>query len=372
MTMATQEPVSLKRTPLYERHAALGGKLVDFGGFELPLYYTAILREHERVRSSCGIFDVSHLGEIRVTGPKAFDYLQRMVPNDLSGLGQGRMLYSILLTDKGGVLDDILIYRASADAFYVVVNASTSGRDYAHMAAHAGPGVELRNDSDTVACVAVQGPSSEALCEKVMGPGLASLKYYEFKPLASWGKSAWVSRSGYTGEDGFEFFSDNATIVKIWDTLLEKGKAWGLEPAGIGARNTLRLEAGNGLYGHDVDETLTPYEGRLGRLVDESKPDFVGKAALAERKKSVRRRLCGFRIKSDKAVPRDGYRILKDGREAGIVTSGSFSPTLKTGIGLARVNSELTTVGSTFDIEIHGRAVAAEVVKLPFVPLKHK
>ena len=373
MTMATQDQVSLKRTPLYDRHVKLGGKMVDFGGFELPIQYTSIMEEPRWVRSACGVFDVSHLGEVKVTGTGAFPYLQKMVPTDLVSLGNGRIQYTVLLNEQGGVMDDILIYRVDPNVFYLVINASGIPKICKHLRAHASANVTLANQSDDVACVAIQGPKSAAVCEKGIAKGVSKMKYYSFAPLAKWGKSAWISRTGYTGEDGFEVFSDNATVLKVWDKLVGNGKKSDVRPIGLGARNTLRLEAGNGLYGTDLDETKTPYEARLSWLVSDTKPDFVGRKMLFERKKAgFRHKLCGFKIKGDRAVPREGYPILRNGRKAGIVTSGSFSPTLKTGIGLGYVETVLSNVGAAIDVEIHGRPVAAEVVKLPFVPLKHK
>jgi len=367
ITMMDQE---LKHTPLYERHIALRGKMVNFSGFELPIYYTSIMEEHLKVRQQAAMFDVSHLGEIRVTGKQAFSFLQRVVPTDLEKLADSHMMYSVVLNEAGGILDDILIYRLNAEAFYLVVNAGNISKITDHLSREAGEDVEISDESEQCACVAVQGPKAAAVCDAVMGGSPSALGYYQFQTLAGWDEKVWISRSGYTGEDGFEFFADPATILKVWDRFMEEGKKLGLTPAGLGARNTLRLEVGNGLYAADFDETTTPFEVRLGWLVDKEK-DFIGKKALLERKAAgFKEKLCGFKV-NHKAVARDGYTIFKDDRKIGAVTSGSFSPSLKSNIGLARIDKESAGVGTMIDIEIHGRKIPAEIVKLPFVPIRH-
>lgn len=366
----------LKRTPLYDRHVALGGKMVGFAGYELPIQYTTIMEEHAHVRSACGIFDVSHLGEIKVTGPGAFPFIQKMIPTDLGKIGNNGILYSVFLNRQGGVMDDILIYRLSVNAFYIVVNASGIEKGLKHLASQVPVNVQISNESDSIACVAIQGPKSVAVCDRIFAskPLVSKMKYYESRPLTERGKTTRISRTGYTGEDGFEIFSDNKTILKIWDDLASHGRRLGVRPIGIGARNTLRLEAGNILYGTDLNETITPFEARLKWLVAKDKPDFFGKKMLYERKAAgFRNHLCGFKISGgDRAVPRDGYAIYQGSRKAGRVTSGSYSPTLKCGIGLGYVETALSVPGNTVEIEIHGRRVPAEIVRLPFVPWKHK
>lgn len=361
----------LKHTPLYDCHVAWGGKMVDFGGYALPLFYSSIMQEHEWVRSACGVFDVSHLGEFHVSGDGAFNYLQNLIPTDLEKITDFQMLYTVLLNEEGGILDDIVIYRTSAKDFYLVVNASRIDKVLEHLKTTATPRVSLSNHSGKVACIAVQGPKAVSVCEKLIAKGLSELGYYHFKTVSRGDKKIWVSRSGYTGEDGFELFSEPEAAPDLWNTLVKEGKALGVLPVGLGARNTLRLEAGNNLYGVDMDESRTPFEARLGWLISKSKSDFVGKQKLFERKNSgLQGSLCGFRMK-DKSVPRDGYVIYKEGKKIGDVTSGSYSPTLKIGIGLGYVAESFKKPGALFDIQIHGHFAAAEVVKLPFVPLRH-
>jgi aminomethyltransferase len=361
----------LKRTPLYERHVRLGAKMVEFAGFELPIQYAGIMEEHAAVRTGCGVFDVSHLGEIRVSGPAAADFIERLVPTETRSLADFEIRYTVLLDDRGGVLDDILIYRLDTRNFYIVVNAATSERDFRHIESRVPAGVFIANDSDRVACIAIQGPRAAAVSAAAFGEEVPRLGYYRFRALPDWGKSAWISRTGYTGEDGFEVFGDAETVVRAWDRLLGEGSP-AARPVGLGARDTLRLEAGNVLYGTDLDETRTPYEARLGWLVSPAKGDYVGRKALLERREAgFRERLAGFRV-AGRGIPRHGYPILKDGRRAGTVTSGSFSPTLQAGIGLGYVEWALAGPGECLEIEIHGRPVPAETAKLPFVPLKHK
>lgn len=361
----------LKHTALYDRHVALGGKMVDFAGFHLPIYYASIMKEHLNVREKAGLFDVSHLGEIRIAGSEALSFLERMVPTDLGPLDDGQILYSIVLNEKGGIQDDILIYRETSERFYLVVNAANIEKIFEHLKTHAPKGLEISNESDACSCIAIQGPQAENLCAKIFDRSLMDLKYYHFRTLPGHDEKVWVSRSGYTGEDGFEFFADNERIVKLWDLIIKEGQSLGLVPCGLGARNTLRLEVGNGLYGADFDETTSPFEVRLGWLVTSQK-DFIGKEAVLKIKEAgPKRRLVGFLMK-DKAVARDGYGVFKNDRQIGKVTSGSFSPSLKANLGLALLEKEDAKVGSLIQIEVHQRKVAAEIVKLPFLSTHHK
>jgi len=259
-----QEPATSKKTPLYEQHLALGGKMVDFAGWFMPIYYTAILAEHEWTRASCSYFDVSHLGEIRVQGPGAFQFLQYRLTNDMKKLQKGRMLYSLLCDEKAGVLDDILIYQEGNEDYYLIVNAANIRRDLEALLKYAPESLSVEDRRDETACIAVQGPRSEEVLDKIFGFRLAELSYYSFKEDKFLGETVWISRSGYTGEDGFEIFSSNHLSVKIWQKLEAEGNVHGAHPAGLGARNTLRLEAGNALYGNDMDETVTPLEAGLG------------------------------------------------------------------------------------------------------------
>jgi aminomethyltransferase len=366
------ETASLKRTPLYDRHLALGGKMVNFGGWSMPVYYTSILSEHLWTRQSCSIFDVSHLGEIRVTGSGAFEFLQYRLTNDLNKLKNGKILYNLLCDEKGGVLDDILVYQNSPTDYYLIVNAAGIDRDFAALSKYASDTVRLENQSDQTACVAIQGPKSQALLERLFGFDLKDLGYYCFKEEKFLNEPVWVSRSGYTGEDGFEIFASNALILPVWDKLVDAGKKEGALAAGLGARNTLRLEAGNLLYGNDMDETTTPLEAGLGWVVSFGKGPFVGsESLLSQKEKGISRRLVGFKM-LDKPIAREHYSIFKDGRKIGVVTSGSFGPSVGFNIGLGYVEKGADAPQTEIEVEIHGKRIKAQVVKLPFAPSKHK
>ena len=368
--MQATEP--LKKTPLYSRHTALNGKMVDFGGWLLPIQYTGILAEHLWTRKSCSFFDVSHLGEFRVVGAGSFDFLQARLTNDLGKMSDGSMLYSLLCDEKGLTIDDILIYRQTAEDYYLIVNAANISRDFEALSQYAPAGVSLKDQSDETACIAVQGPRAEAVLEKLFKFSLQNLAYYRFKEERFMNEPVWVSRSGYTGEDGFEIFSSNKLAPFLWDALAGGGKDEGALPAGLGARNTLRLEAGNALYGHEIDPTTTPLEAGLGWAVSFDKGRFVGRDSLMKLKeKGPSRKLVGFKM-LDKSIARDHYPIFKDGQKTGEVTSGSFGPSVGSGIGLGYVRKEHATTGAKIEVHVHERRAPAEIVQRPFVPLNHK
>lgn len=368
-----QETHSLKKTPLYDKHVALHGKIIEFGGWQMPVYYTSILEEHLWVRKSCGIFDVSHLGEFHVKGKEAFNFLQYCVTNDLNKLRPGKILYSLLCNEQGMTLDDILIYQEAENDYYLIVNAGSIDRDFEFLSKHAKGGVELKNHSHDMACIAVQGPKAEAVLEKIFGFRLEELGYYAFKEEKYYGKSLWVSRSGYTGEDGFEIFCPNDMSVLLWNKLMEESNEEGIKPAGLGARNTLRLEAGNALYGHELNLSTTPLDAGLGWAVAlDKKGGFVGRDAIYRQKQEgLSRKLIGFKM-LDKPIARENYPVLSGGKKIGFVTSGSFAPSVGANIGMAYVESGFGQPGSIVEIEIHGRSVRAEVVKMPFISLNHK
>jgi aminomethyltransferase len=367
-----EESRSLKKTPLFDRHVALGGKMVDFSGWNLPVYYSSILAEHQWTRESCSFFDVSHLGEVSVSGAGSLAFLQHRLTSDIGRAGPGKIVYAILCDEQGRALDDILVYGGSDGAYYIIVNAANISKDVAAFKKYAPAGVKVEDYSEHMACIAVQGPKSQAVLEKLFGFKLAEMAYYTHREEKFEGQTVWVSRTGYTGEDGFEIFSGNESAPAIWDLLVRDGKALGASPAGLGARNTLRLEAGNPLYGHELDEQTTPLEAGMKFVVAFEKGDFVGRAALLEQKeKGVRKRLAGFKMK-DRSIPRDGYAVWKDGNKVGSVTSGSFAPTVGAGIGMAFVPPELAAAGNSIQIEIHGRMAEAEVVSRPFVAMKHR
>lgn len=367
-----QDTEPFKKTPLYSRHAALNGKMVDFGGWILPIHYTGIIAEHLWTRKSCSFFDVSHLGEFRVTGTGSFDFLQARLTNDLKKMTDGSMLYSLLCDEKGLTIDDILVYRQAAEDYYLIVNAANIFRDFEALTQYAPSGVSLKDQSDETACIAVQGPRSEAILEKLFNFSLHGLAYYRFKEEKFRNELVWVSRSGYTGEDGFEVFSSNKLAPLLWDRLMGDGKSEGALPAGLGARNTLRLEAGNALYGHEIDSTTTPIEAGLGWAVSFDKGRFVGRDSLLKLKeKGPSRKLVGFKM-LDKSIARDRYPLFKGAQKIGEVTSGSFGPSVGVGIGLGYVRKEHALPETQIEIQVHERRAPAEIVKRPFIPHHHK
>lgn len=364
---------TLKRTPLYDQHVALQGKIVNFSGWALPVYYSGIIDEHNWTRQSCGIFDVSHLGEIHVEGPGAFQFLQYLITNDMNKLSDGKMLYSLLCDEKGFTLDDILIYQNRKDDYYIIVNASNIDTDREAFERYAPDNVKISDLSAEMACVAVQGPNSEINLKKLFGWDLSTLLYYHFIRAEFHGNPVWISRSGYTGEDGFEIFSSNGDIRGIWEKLVKEGARLGIKPCGLGARNTLRLEAGNPLYGHELDRHTTPLDAGMSWAVSFDKGGFIGRdmLLLQKEKDTAHNRLIGFKM-LDRAIARDDYPVYKEGRKIGRVTSGSFAPTVGSGIGMAYVEKAFSTLGSHIEIQIHNRLTPAEIVKRLFVASKHK
>lgn len=353
----------LKKTPLNELEKSLGGKMVDFGGWELPVQFTGILDEHEAVRTRAGIFDVSHMGEITVCGPQALQLLQKATCNDVSKLENGRAQYNGLLYPNGGFVDDILIYQNSPDDFFVVVNASNTDKDYEWMAESAkGFDVEVKNVSADYAQLAIQGPDSERILQPLTDVQLAPMKYYRFATGKVDGAPAIVSRTGYTGEDGFEIYVAPRYGPPIMQKLVDAGAT----PCGLGARDTLRLEARMALYGNDIDQTTTPIEADLAWIVKLDKGEFTGRDVIdREKKQGPRRKLVGFEM-VDRGIARHGYPVVEDGREIGVVTSGTHSPTLKKAIGLAYLPLVKSAQGSEFNILIRGKETRARVVPTPF------
>jgi aminomethyltransferase len=331
----------------------------------MPVQYRGVIDEHRAVRTAAGLFDVSHMGEVRVAGPGAEAFVQRLTPNDVSQLAPGRAHYSALLSHEGTFLDDLLVYRIAGDEFLIVVNASNADADFAWIASFPTDldgGVELENASDRYALLALQGPRAAAILAPHTDVALDAIRYYRFAPGRVLGRPALVSRTGYTGEDGFELYLAPEDAPAAWDALV----AGGAEPVGLGARDTLRLEAGMALYGHEIDSTTTPWEAGLDWIVKLGKGDFVGRAALeAARAEPPRRRLVGFEVEG-KGIARQGHRLLDGGREVGAVTSGTWSPTFERALGMAYVESALAEPGTAIEIDVRGRAVPARVVALPF------
>jgi len=362
---------SLKRTPLYDAHVALGAKMVPFAGFEMPVTYPAgISAEHKAVRERVGVFDVSHMGEFEVTGPDRNAFVQRVTCNDVAALRTGQAQYSGILTTQGTFVDDCLVYRFE-DKVMLVVNASNITKDWDHIVEQkAGANARLRDVSDETALLAVQGPGAEALVAALTPLRVSELSYYHFTTGAVAGAQCFVSRTGYTGEDGFELYCRAADAMKVWTAVTRRGA----EPCGLGARDTLRLEAGLPLYGNDIDDTTTPYEAGLSFIVrlDKEAP-FTGQVALKQQKlEGVKRRLVGFRITEPKQVGRHGYDVWLDGRKVDQVRSGTVTPTANAAIGTTYLPKAHTQPGTRIEIDIRGRRAAAEAVKLPFVPHRTK
>ncbi|HVR40380.1 MAG TPA: glycine cleavage system aminomethyltransferase GcvT [Thermoanaerobaculia bacterium] len=359
--MSTDAP--LKKTPLNQTHKDLGGKMVDFGGWELPVQFSGILDEHEAVRTKAGIFDVSHMGEITVRGPQALALLQKTTCNDVSALSDGRAQYNGLLYPTGGFVDDILIYRLGADDYFVVVNASNSDKDFDWMHESAqGLEVDVRNASSEWAQLAIQGPDAEKTLQTLTDLPLAPIKYYRFAKGVFDGANAIVSRTGYTGEDGFEIYVEPEDAPRIMRHLVDLG----VKPCGLGARDTLRLEAKMALYGNDIDHTTTPIEADLAWIVKLEKGDFAGRDVLSrEKDEGPRRKLVGFEM-IDRGIGRHGYPIVDGSEEVGVVTSGTHSPTLKKAIGLAYLPLDKSAQGNEFTILIRGKETRARVVPTPF------
>jgi aminomethyltransferase len=363
--------LELKSTPLNAVHRRLGGRMVDFGGWDMPVQYPAgTVEEHMRTRTHSGLFDVSHMGEIDVRGTDAISFVNQVTSNDASQLVDGQAQYSALTTPEGTVVDDLLVYRFAQDHLLLVVNASTTGKDWDWISSHVkSSAVELRNVSSEYCQIAIQGPNAAGILKPLTSLSLDEIKYYHFREGAVGGVPSIVSRTGYTGEDGFEVYAAADKAEQLWNKLLDTGNfgaAAGVLPCGLAARNTLRLEAGLALYGHEIDETTTLLEANLGWICKLNKGEFEGRAALAQQKESgVSRRLVGFEM-TERGIARDDQDVLITGERVGKVTSGSPAPYLKKNIGFAYVPTEFASEGQEIQIDVRGRAVGAKIVKTPF------
>lgn len=362
---------ALKRTPLYDAHVALGAKMVPFAGFEMPVTYPAgISAEHKAVRERAGVFDVSHMGEFEVTGPDRNAFVQRVTCNDIAALHTGQAQYSGILTQQGTFVDDCLVYRFE-DKVMLVVNASNIAKDWDHIVEQkGGANVRLRDISSETALLAVQGPGAEALVAAITPLRVAELPYYEFTTGTVAGAQCFVSRTGYTGEDGFELYCRGGDAMRLWEAVTGRGA----EPCGLGARDTLRLEAGLPLYGNDIDDTTTPLEAGLNFIVrlDKDAP-FTGQVALKKQKlEGVPRRLVGFRMIEPRQVGRHGFEVWLAGQKVDVVRSGTVTPTTNAAIGTTYLPRAQAQPGTRIEVDIRGRRAGAEVVKLPFVPHRTK
>ena len=357
----------MKQTPLYENHRQLGGKIVDFGGWALPVQYSGILEEHEAVRTQAGLFDVSHMGELLMQGPAAQDNLQNLLTNDLAQVEPGRCIYSPMCTPEGGTVDDLLVYRLGETDWLLVVNAANTEKDEAWIRQRLTGNVQMINQTAEYGQLALQGPRAQTILQRLAETNLTDIRFYRFRQnVLIGGVPALVSRTGYTGEDGFEIYLPASETSRVWDLILNEGQADGLIPAGLGARDTLRFEAALSLYGQELALDITPLEAGLGRFVKLEKGAFIGRDALASQQEAgLTRRLVGLEM-IERGVARCHYEIQAAGQPAGQVTSGSFSPTLKKNIAMALVESRYAEAGTPLDVIIRGKAAAAQVIALPF------
>ncbi len=357
---------SPKVTPLHAEHQRLGARLVEFGGFEMPVQYSSILKEHAAVREAVGIFDVSHMGQIYLTGPRAIASGERLLSCRVANLGVGRVRYGLLCNEDGGVVDDVTVYRVAEDSLLLCVNAANIDKDHAWIIDNVDDAGEVDNRSDAMGMLAIQGPNAEGLLCALTGPGPESLRRFRFAEYAIGDARALISSTGYTGAAGYELYLDAKDTVAVFRALLDKGEPFGLLPAGLGARDTLRLEAALPLYGQELDDSTSPLEAGLGRFVKRAEGGFIGAEAIEARDRAgYARRLVGFEILG-RGIARHGHSIAHDGVEMGVVTSGAPSPSLGKSIGLGYVSPEHAELGSPIDILVRGKALEAKVVETPF------
>lgn len=362
------DTTNLHKTPLAEEHVKLGARMVDFAGWWMPVQYKGVREEHNNVRTNVGLFDVSHMGEIRVKGPKALETLQWLTTNDVAKLSENEAHYSLLPNENGGLVDDIIVYCLKKDADYLVcVNASNADKDFAWMLKN-NKGADITNESSYWGQIAIQGPKALALCDKVFGFKASEMKSFCFHHFDYKGFKAIFATTGYTGEKGGEVFIESKGAVTLWQALMAQGEEYGVQPIGLGARDTLRTEYKMSLYGHEIDDTTNPYEAKLGWAIKPAAKDFIGKAPMLKLKEEgLKRQLIGFKM-IEKGIPRQGYPLFSfDNKEIGKVTSGTHSPTLDEPIGIAYISSEFATEGTEFAVDIRGRKVKAKVCKTPFV-----
>jgi len=357
-----------EKTPLFEVHQEMGAKLVDYSGWTMPVHYASALKEHTAVREAVGLFDASHMGEIEVRGKKAIEAVNHLVCNDLSLCVNGQAMYTGLLNEAGGFIDDLVVYRYSDERVVLCVNAANIAKDWAWVSEHISgmPGLEIENQSAQTGLLALQGPQALSVLKSVCKLPIEQLKRYCFAQGEAAGISCTLSRTGYTGEDGFELYCPAQKVKALWWALLEAGKPWGIMPCGLGARDSLRLEMKYPLYGQDIDEEHTPFEAKLNWIVKMKKESFIGKAALEKQKeKGPERLLVGFAMQ-EPGIARAGYAVFSEGSPAGRVTSGNFGPSVKRAIGMAYVKPLCAQEGTVLEIEIRDRKAKAQVVKTPF------
>lgn len=359
-----------KKTCLWERHNALGAKMVSFGGFDMPLQYTDIADEHIAVRTACGVFDVSHMGEVLVSGPQAEAFVQHIFTNDVADASVGKIYYGMMLNPHGGTIDDLLVYKEGNDRFFLVINAANIDKDYAWITEQSQSfDVVTQNLSDRYGQLAVQGPKSEDVVERVLGLECKELVFYTFKEMEVDGETIIISRTGYTGEDGFEIYGSHSYIQKNWDKLIESGEA---KPCGLGCRDTLRFEVGLPLYGDELTDEISPVEAGLGMFVKTDKDEFVGKDVVARQKKEgVTRKIVGIELEG-KAIPRHGYDVVADGNVVGTVTTGYNSISTGKSVCMALVNIDYAKLGTPLGIQIRKKVFPGTVIKKRFYEKSYK
>jgi aminomethyltransferase len=368
---------ALKQTPLNAAHRKLGGKMIDFGGWDMPVQYAAgVIEEHLRTRTACGLFDVSHMGEIHVDGRDAIRFVNYLTTNDVTKLVDGQAHYSALTNPQGGVIDDLLVYRFGEEKLFLVVNASTQDKDWDWIKSHQnGFDVDLRHASIEYCQIAIQGPRAIEILSKLTRTDLNAIKYYHFTNGEVDGVPAIISRTGYTGEDGFEVYADASRAEQLWNKMLDAGDYAaenGILPAGLAARNTLRLEAAMSLYGNELGDRITPLEANLGWICKLQKDEFIGREALRQQKDAgLKRKLVGFEM-TDKGIARDHQDVYVGGEKVGFVSSGSPAPFLKKNIGLAFVPPEFADVGQEIEIDVRGKLLKAKIVPTPFYKREKK
>jgi len=363
------------KPPLYEIHKSSGAKMVDFGGWEMPLQYTSIIDEHVNTREKAGLFDVSHMGEITVKGNSAEEILNKLITIDLNLLQTKKIAYTFLTNEKGGVVDDLLVYKINDNEFFLIVNASNTEKDYNWLiekTSNISDDIEIINCSDEYGQIAIQGPYAQSILQKLTPYNLERLSFFTFEYIWVWDKEFIVSRTGYTGEDGFEIYCRSSDTAEIWNNILSAGVDAGIKPIGLGARDTLRFESALPLYGHELSENITPIEAGLKMFVNINKDDFLGKNILEKQiSNGVQRKLTGIEL-IDRGIPRDGYRVEKDGEDVGYITSGTYSPTFKKGLAMAMLSTDIIQPDNEVDVVIRDNKIKAKIVNLPFYKKKRK
>ncbi len=370
ITMKPETEMSNKRTCLYDRHVSLGAKISPFGGFDMPIQYSDIISEHKAVRNNCGVFDVSHMGEITISGPDAERYVQYIFTNDIENAPIGKIYYGMMLYPDGGVVDDLLVYKMDEQKFFLVVNAANTDKDFDWICQNkAGYEIEVNNDSDKYGQIAVQGTESESVIEHILGLDVKELSFYTFKIVHICEQDVIISRTGYTGEDGFEIYASHEYIIEMWDKLIESKK---VVPCGLGARDTLRFEVGLPLYGQELSKEISPVEAGLGMFVKTEKSDFIGKQAIVKQKaEGTTCKLIGLEL-DDKAIPRHGYEVENMGKVIGHVTTGYNSISTGKSVAMALIETSSAKIGTRLDVRIHRKLHKATVVKKKFYDKKYK